>query len=97
MSGNYPVSGNFPSFEELDAMLAKDPKAKASVSLSNSTSGPSIFNSGPIISLPSADIAKWKDTYQFPTDFMKPPPDPYFGALDKIFNPELAKWSERCI
>ena len=46
------------------------------------------FSSGPQISLPDAsEIAKWKDSYQFPTDFMKPPPDRYFEALDNFFDP----------
>ena len=78
------MSVKYPTFEELEAAIKKNP----TVGLSISDSGPNFFNSG-VISLPSADIAKWKDTYQFPTDFMKPPPDRYFEALDKIFNPEL--------
>ena len=78
------MSVNYPTFEELDAAIKKNP----TVGLSISNSEPNFFNSGPVISLTEASaIANWKDTYQFPPDFMKPPPDRYFEALDNFFDP----------
>jgi hypothetical protein len=79
------MSVGYPSFEELDEAVKKNP----TITLSISNSGPNILNSGPIISVPDAkEIGKWRETYHFPPDFMKPRPDPIFEALDKAFNPD---------